>query len=163
MPEIFFFSDLHKGHEKIKTFRFPESPEKHDEIIKKRWNAKVNKKDTVIMPGDISFNTSGLYFLNELNGVKRGVLGNHDQSALGEYCKYFSSLHGAYEIKECIVTHFPVHESTLSRYILNIHGHLHKEIINDKRYFNVSAENIDYTPISFDEILQRIKEGKLAL
>ena len=48
---------------------------------------------------------------------------------------------------------------------INIHGHLHRfdygmvgRTWNDgNRYFNVSVEKIDYTPISFDEIKERIK------
>lgn len=33
-----------------------------------------------------------------------------------------------------------------------IHGHVHSNNIDDLRYFNVSMENIDYTPISLEEI-----------
>ena len=33
---------------------------------------------------------------------------------------------------------------------INLHGHIH--LIDDLRYFNVSMENIDYTPISLEEI-----------
>jgi calcineurin-like phosphoesterase family protein len=73
-----------------------------------------------------------------------------------------------------IFSHVPVHPESLGRFGTNIHGHLHanrvmkivgvdvktgelkygKEV--DPRYFNVSVEQIDFTPISLEELNQRI-------
>ncbi len=52
--------------------------------IQKNWNAVVGEKDTVIVPGDISWATrleeaySDLDYLNKLNGTKLIGKGNHD-------------------------------------------------------------------------------------
>ena len=35
---------------------------------------------------------------------------------------------------------------------INLHGHVHSNNIDDLLYFNVSMENINYTPISLEEI-----------
>jgi calcineurin-like phosphoesterase family protein len=64
--------------------------------------------------------------------------------------------------KEFILTHCPIHPSQLEyRYKYNIHGHVHENSINDPRYINVSAEVIDYTPKTLEELLQLNKNGKI--
>ncbi len=56
----------------------------HSEKIKKGWNSVVGEKDTVIVPGDISWGLTveeaeeDLVFLNGLNGKKVLLKGNHD-------------------------------------------------------------------------------------
>ena len=42
----------------------------------------------------------------------------------------------------------------------NLHAHVHNATIPDSRYFNCSLENIDYTPISLDQIREILKERK---
>ena len=160
MAEIFFLGDMHLGHKKMRELRFPDNPDKANEIIIDRWNSKVGKKDTVILPGDIAFNSSSIHLLNELNGYKRGVLGNHDELPLDLYSQYFNSLHGALELNKFIITHIPIHPLCMGRYKGNIHGHLHSESIKDDLYICVSGEHINFTPISFDEILQIVEERK---
>jgi len=41
---------------------------------------------------------------------------------------------------------------SVGRWKGNIHGHLHSNTIPDARYVNVSAEQVNYTPIDFEEI-----------
>jgi calcineurin-like phosphoesterase family protein len=36
---------------------------------------------------------------------------------------------------------------------MNIHGHVHENTLDDKRYINVSAEVIDYRPKTLRELL----------
>lgn len=42
----------------------------------------------------------------------------------------------------------------------NIHGHIHHIKYDDKRFFNVCVECIDYTPISFEQIKEAISKGE---
>ena len=57
--------------------------------------------------------------------------------------------------KEYILTHCPIHSSQLDyRYSYNIHGHVHSNSIDDARYINVSAEVIDYTPKTLEQLLE---------
>ena len=63
-----------------------------------------------------------------------------------------------------ILTHIPVHPESLARWGLNVHGHLHANRVNlplaqipDRRYFNVSMEQINYTPISLEEVKTHVR------
>jgi calcineurin-like phosphoesterase family protein len=92
------------------------------------------------------------------------VLGNHDKYPPHLYLEHFLSIHGCMFWNDCILTHVPVHPSMLEhRSKMNVHGHLHsKHILTtaaqiDKRYFNVSCEVINLTPINADIILDTLK------
>lgn len=161
MSEIFFIGDTHFGHKGIlnflstKPFRPFDTIEEHDAELIKRWNSVVGKKDIVWHLGDFCFGKRNLEIAAQLNGDKRLIMGNHDLYATEDYLKYFTKLYGAVEFKGKILTHIPVHPSQFSRYYMNIHGHLHTNVLEDYRYFNVSAERINLTPITYDEILNR--------
>jgi calcineurin-like phosphoesterase family protein len=160
MSEIFFISDTHFGHRGIiefsgtKEFRKFNSIEEHDAELVKRWNSVVTKRDTVWHLGDVCFGARNLHILEQLNGYKKLVLGNHDIYATEEYLKYFARVYGCYEFKGMLLSHMPVAPSQFSRYYLNVHGHLHAKTLTavDKRYINVSCEQINLTPISLDII-----------
>lgn len=108
--------------------------------------------------------------------------------ATEDYLRYFTRLSGAVEYKGLVLTHVPVHENQLSRWYMNVHGHLHtKRVMReqkyicretmaseghlyhagysasvpepDPRYVCVSAEQIDLTPVPFDWILNKWAES----
>jgi calcineurin-like phosphoesterase family protein len=68
---------------------------------------------------------------------------------------YVHSVSGMIDYKEkAILTHCPIHPSQLEfRYSFNIHGHVHKNSIDDARYINVCAEMINYTPVEFSKLI----------
>lgn len=152
----FFIGDTHFGHKNIIKFeqchRSFSTIEEHDEELVRRWNSRVNPKDTVWHLGDFCFGKNTLEIASRLNGNKKLVMGNHDMYSSSEYLKYFTRVAGAIEYKGMILTHIPVREEQLERFTHNIHGHLHANKLNDPRYINVSAEQIDLTPISWEEI-----------
>lgn len=154
----FFIGDTHFGHKNIitfdstKAFRPFASIEEHDEELVKRWNSVVRDSDVVWHLGDFAFGSKHVAIAGRLNGRKKLVLGNHDSYPSSEYLKFFEKLYGAATIDGFILTHIPVHPDQLDRFPNNIHGHLHTKKINDSRYINVSAENINLTPISIDEL-----------
>lgn len=163
MSNLFFISDTHFGHKNILTFKDDfgkslregfEDIEEMNEYIIAMWNHKVGSQDKVIHCGDVAFGKEALKLCQRLNGIKYLVLGNHDTMALNEYAKVFTKIFGVKYIggDEAICTHVPVHPSSLRRFVLNIHGHLHEKHIDDARYFNVSVEQIGYTPIELEEI-----------
>jgi calcineurin-like phosphoesterase family protein len=129
------------------------------------WNKVVKKKDLVIVLGDITMEKTKYYsILNSLNGLKTIILGNHDEpNHVPELLKYVNKVAGMIDYKkEFILTHCPIHPSQLEyRYSYNIHGHIHSEVIDDPRYINVCAENIDYTPKTLEELLELNKNGKI--
>lgn len=176
----YVISDLHLGHQAILKYRtkFATLDEMHDTIIN-NWNSAVTPQDKVYILGDVAWNKQSLTLLNSMNGKKVLIKGNHDILPLKEYVKYFEDIRGAMEYKECILTHIPVHETQLKRFKINIHGHLHDKTIQEHcfvekdesdykmdkwdnlkpgmvdrwQYNNVCCEQINYTPILLEEII----------
>lgn len=166
MTNIFFISDTHFGHSNICKFtRSDGSPLRPwDEITKMdsdlilKWNKKVGKNDLVYHLGDVVMNRKHIAIMASLNGRKRLILGNHDTCNVEEYGKYFERVNGSYKFEDMWLTHIPMHiDSIIPWAKLNLHGHLHATSISNPHYFNVSVEQIDYEPISLDELQTRIK------
>jgi calcineurin-like phosphoesterase family protein len=67
-----------------------------------------------------------------------------------------------------ILSHIPIHEESLGRFGVNIHGHTHanrvmkmglrSERIIDNRYHCVCVEQTDFAPILFEDVIKRIEE-----
>ena len=183
MPATFFISDTHFGHEKTCTVfkRADGSPlrpfscaEEMDEFMVKAWNERVRPNDKVYHCGDVVINRKFLHILGRLNGDKVLIRGNHDIFKLEDYTPYFRDIR-AFDVKNgMIFSHVPIHPESLGRFGTNIHGHLHANRVMkikgvnaktgelvygdeiDPRYFNVSVEQIDFAPISLEEVNQRI-------
>ena len=166
--ERYFISDTHFGHDAVYTFKnfdgsrvrdFAETSEQGDQVMIDRWNSVVKPNDKVYHLGDVAFPRRKLAILGQLNGKKILIKGNHDMFDLKDYTKYFKDIRGAFELYKMILTHIPVHPEQLNRFDANIHGHIHDRKIDDKRYVNVSVEQINATPISLDEVLYRRENG----
>lgn len=162
MNRIFIISDTHFGHAKICEFEHAARPfasvEEHDDELVRRWNDAVKPKDTVWHLGDVLFGEGAFDTLARLNGVKKLVMGNHDHYPIARYAEHFSTIQGAVKMRECIFTHIPVHPNQLYRFRANIHGHLHSKTMGDDRYVNVSAEQINLTPVLLDKVLAKLPE-----
>lgn len=173
MATIFFISDLHLGHANILGFKKPNGEplrvgtdgwefaniEEHDDFIIANINATVRPADRLILVGDCVMNKRYLHKLSRINGKKTLVMGNHDPQDITLYAGLVDKIAGALPISDYIVTHIPVHERQVAeRFAANIHGHLHGHPVLtrfdtvDRRYFNVSVESLNYTPISLEEI-----------
>lgn len=170
MVETFFLSDTHLGHSNILGFlkddgtklRDFSSIEEHDEFIIDNWNKTVKPSDKVYHLGDVVINRRCLPLIARLNGHKRLVRGNHDIFRTSEYLEYFDEIYGCRILDNMIFTHIPIHSQEMRRFTANIHGHLHaKEVLAsgyiDTNYLCISCEKINYTPISLDEIKQKLK------
>ena len=183
MPATFLISDTHFGHEKTCTVfkRADGSPlrpfscaEEMDEFMVKSWNERVRPNDKVYHCGDVVINRKFLHVLGRLNGSKVLIRGNHDIFKLEDYSQYFRDIR-AFDVKNgMIFSHVPIHPESLGRFGTNIHGHLHANRVMkivgvdvktgelkygneiDPRYFNVSVEQIDFAPISLEEVNKRI-------
>lgn len=172
MPETFFISDLHLGHDRMYTVPFlredgvtPMRPfscaEEADEYMIEQWNSVVTKRDFVYVLGDIAFGLEALEKVARMNGLKMLVGGNHDQLSTYTYLKYFTKVVGLRYLKKdrIILSHAPVHPEAFNdgRFVLNAHGHLHHQVVkNDGRYLNVSVELMNYRPISLNSIRKAI-------
>jgi calcineurin-like phosphoesterase family protein len=185
MPSVFLVSDTHFGHEKTCTvfkrsdgtsLRPFSSAEEMDEEMVRRWNERVKPTDKVYHLGDVVINRKSLKTLGRLNGDKVLIKGNHDIFKLEDYLPYFREVRAYHVMNGMILSHIPVHLESLARFGCNIHGHLHANRVMkprgvdaktgdllysdeiDPRYFNVSVEQIDFTPILFEDALERIRE-----
>ena len=169
MSNVFLISDLHLSHSNILTFLEPDgsnlrsfsSIQEHDEQIIHNWNKVVTNNDKVYVLGDVCFKNIHLENIARLNGTKVLIKGNHDELKPSQYLQYFKDIRACAILDKFLLTHIPIHPDSLSRWKANIHGHLHSNVVKlpdgtpDKRYINVSCEQINYTPIPFETIRGR--------
>lgn len=155
MSVVRFIADLHLGHKFMASKRGFENIDDHNNYLIKQWNSVVKKNDITYILGDITMETSKFYpLLNQLNGIKYVVLGNHDTAKdTIELLKYVKKIYGAIKYRGIWLTHIPIHPSELEyRANKNIHGHIHSSKINDERYYCVSCEHLDFKPHSLEEL-----------
>lgn len=174
MANIFFASDHHFHHANILTFKRDDGTplrefsdiDHMNEIIVQRHNLVVRPGDKVYFLGDVCMDRKGkgLEILARMNGEKVLIKGNHDQCKPADYLKYFKDIRGSHQFEGLIMTHIPIHSESLARWGLNVHGHLHYNVVRmplsqipDRRYFNVGMERINYTPISLEEIKKQCR------
>jgi calcineurin-like phosphoesterase family protein len=156
----FLISDTHFGHGNMLNFKDKEgnpvrpfsSLEEMDETLIQNWNKVVKPTDKIYHLGDVAIARRGLDCLARCNGDKILIRGNHDIFKLKDYTQYFRDVRGYNVIDGFIFSHIPLHPESKGRFKANIHGHLHSNKLDDKFYFNVSVEQINYTPINFEEI-----------
>lgn len=172
MINQWFISDLHIGHANILKFKnydgskirpFSSLEEMHETFVN-NWNNVVSDNDVVYNLGDVMFNSSGFNILRRLKGKKKLILGNHDHYPATRYLEFFDDIIGCQKIsKGMIISHYPIETESIDKGHFNIHGHVHSNTLSDLRYINVSVENINYTPISYEEIEDIINKRKKKL
>ena len=171
MPSVFLVSDTHFGHTGVCRFTradgvtklrpWDDAEEMDDEMVR-RWNDRVRPNDKVYHLGDVVINRRALKTMGRLNGDKVLIRGNHDIFPDVEYREYFRELRAYHVMNGMILSHIPIHEESLGRFGVNIHGHLHanrvmKDGSVDPRYHCVCVEHTDYTPILFEDVVKRIE------
>ncbi len=176
-PKHYFIADCHYGHSNIhlKFRKGFSSVEEHNDIIHQNIMNTGNKCDCLWLLGDIFFKESEFWRLKEYARKFQRVyyvLGNHDKLSVVKYAQQFKNVTiiGVESRWGLWISHIPVPQCELYRG-KNIHGHLHSKkmgewedidygfggvteerFIENKNYFCVSCEQVDYTPISLDEI-----------
>lgn len=173
MANLFLVSDTHFGHANMLGFTINESGtllrpgfkdvSHMDETMIQRWNSVVKPKDHVYHLGDVAMSKRFLPLVRRLNGKKRLVFGNHDIYDFKLYAEAgFEKLMGMRVFEGMIFTHVPIHHKNLERFRVNVHGHLHQNVVKldnghpDPRYFSVCVEKINYTPIPLEEVKRKI-------
>ena len=141
-----YISDLHLGHVNVtragrdfdnRGFKNLDEMHKH---IKTKWNANVNKADHVYVLGDIAWkvNNQNLDYykelINELNGNKHLIIGNHDKFINDRFKKLFEEVIPYKEVsdtvnginKRVILSHYymPFYNHHYRNAVL-LHGHSH--------------------------------------
>ena len=164
MNDIWIVSDTHFGHENM--LRFTDgvtgnlvrpgfaSVEDMDEHMIQRWNSVVRPGDKVYHLGDVYIG-DGHKALKRLNGHKRLILGNHDNVKSPYLYNSFHKILMWRMIPEldCVLSHTPLHESSMFKVTYNLHGHIHQQASPSERHINCCVEVQDYTPKSIEELV----------
>jgi calcineurin-like phosphoesterase family protein len=170
------YSDPHFYHKNI--CRFESSPgvklrpwddvEQMTEDMIKWYNEMVDDGDRVYILGDVTFSPSKFKdVMLRLKGRKVLVPGNHEPRRFDKICTDTGVEVRGYVVKKgFIMSHIPIHEGSLSRWKLNIHGHTHANNVkdmfaghqlqtDDQRYFCACVEQTNFRPILLDDILKQ--------
>jgi calcineurin-like phosphoesterase family protein len=172
MKNVFLIADLHFGDSDMVTLvkedghpmRPFKSVEEHDAKLIENWNKVVtHSSDKVYVLGDVAQKRKDIENFGKLNGKKILIKGNHDIYEMKEYAKYFKDIRATHRLDNGILmSHIPVHSSTFGKaHKINVHGHIHDKRVmdyfrvtpeKDPRYFCVSCEHINYTPMELGAV-----------
>lgn len=162
----YFIADTHFGDERILRYenRPFASAEEMDKRLTNNWNRMVMPEDTVFFLGD--FSCCGAErdreLLSALQGRKILIMGNHDRHRDSETwrnlgfaeCVEWPILYREFYI----LSHEPVYLNENMPYA-NFYGHVHNNPSYrdvSRQSFCLSAERIDYAPVTFEEICERM-------
>jgi calcineurin-like phosphoesterase family protein len=171
MSKLMITSDLHLGHKNIHKFR-PEfsSAEEHHEIIFDNLASNINKRDSLILLGDICFSKEWLERIKTINCAKTTIIvGNHDLEFgihMRDLVDTYDAVYSLWTKRDFWFSHAPIHPQEMRGKKANIHGHLHGNMVwkdhlkqqycdgydeIDPNYINVCVEHTDWKPITFAE------------
>ena len=191
---IYFTADYHFSHENIIKYcnrPFKNLDHMHDILIK-NWNKVVNNDDKIIVCGDFGFFgvKLGKKIVDQLNGYKIIIRGNHDESRNRLFRMGFNEVYDeiqfAYSGHKLRFSHFPYYPTLWERMksklkgirirclserpiknvdpnIWLVHGHVHDswgQINVRKQMINVSCDVWKFKPISINEIIGLIRRSK---
>lgn len=140
---VWIISDPHFGDEELRA-GMPNRPS-DDELVQ-RINAKVGRKDTLIVLGDVG----DIEFAKQLRGYKVLICGNHDLGATNYEGVFDEVYTGLLMIGEkLILSHEPIEVP----WAVNFHGHDHTGH-KRKGCFNFCADVIGYGPINLNQLLK---------
>lgn len=180
----YYISDLHFGHKNCLAYdnRKFKDIETHDQFIMDKWNQTVNIDDDVYILGDVSWHnvTKTIDILNNLNGNKHLIIGNHDKKFLRnkdfrdqfvEVADYKEIVLDDREKNGIVLCHYPIPCFNHHYYgWYHLYGHVHNSfewgmMEHDKylmselynvpcRMYNVGAMlwYMNYTPKTLDQI-----------
>jgi len=167
---IYFTSDLHLFHKSILTFESTNRPysnvdEMNSALIDK-WNNLILPEDKTYIIGDVSFGNVNetIRILDQLNGEKILIVGNHDKYLIMEtkFIKCFSEVHHYHELKyngiKICMFHYPILMWNQKHHgSFHLHGHLHSNKSGiEGRIKNVGWDATGKIAVSLDEIYNEL-------
>lgn len=146
---VWIYSDPHFADSDLEV-GVPNRPDAETQV--KMINAKVGRKDTLIILGDIGDPS----YAKQLRGYKVLIAGNHD-AGLSNYEGIFDETYGGPLIvsEKLILSHEPINVD----WAFNIHGHVHTQGELKRNELNVCSDVINYTPVNLNQFF---KSGALA-
>ena len=191
--QTWFTADTHFGHANIIKYcdrPFADVATMRAELVR-RWNERVAVEDQVLVLGDFALGRidETLTVLDELNGAKHLVVGNHDRPFDPDpgrraqwTTRYLAAgfrsithgtagyaLAGKYPV---LIGHFPyagdshgedryAEQRPYDSGLPIVHGHVHTSWRLDGRQLNVGVDVNDYAPISEDAVITTLSEAGL--
>jgi calcineurin-like phosphoesterase family protein len=183
---IFFISDLHLGHTNVLRYDnrpFANVDEMHSTLVE-RWNSVVGDDDIVYFLGDLFFSRidTAVWFLNNVRGRISCVLGNHDREDQIRRLRRFENIYpygvgidirddNSPELRRnqgyrhVVLSHYPILSWNRAHHgSFHLHGHCHGNLLRTNpdyyrgRVMDVGCNLIDYTPISFNQVSEIMRE-----
>lgn len=168
----YYIADMHLGHENI--IRLSKRPFKNVEEMNKilidNWNNTITDNDNVYILGDMVFKSPNpTELVEQLNGNKYLIKGNHDKSVLAQCPYLFKGIYDYFEVndsnKKIVLCHYPMAEWNESfKGALHFYGHIHNnhknltyKIMKDiPKAYNVGADIVGFTPRTADWIIKNV-------
>ena len=167
---IYYVSDLHLHHLSIINMcgRPFDNIEEMNNILINNWNDTVSNNDIVYFLGDFAYKCNqqkATELLKQLNGKKYFIKGNHDKETWLNKIKEEHLIEDWFNYKEIndnnrmvILCHYPIHSwNGLYHGSYHLYGHVHNRTVSNNewqyRRYNVSAEAINYKPVTLDDLI----------
>lgn len=165
--ELFFTADLHFHHHHIINFcnRPYKNVDEMNESIIENWNNKIPKTGTTFILGDVTWQAlqTTEHLLDQLNGKKILITGNHDKQSIVSYFEESYDMLGITitdekEYKKYYVhlCHFPLAEwDRFFHGSYHLHGHQHKSKdmrIVQKNKLDVGLDSNNMIPYSWEDV-----------
>lgn len=190
MAKQLYIADWHYDHKNCLGFdnRPFTSVEAMNTALVQYWQNAVQPNDTVYVVGDMFWcsESRAIPILQQLNGHKVLVKGNHDKTKNADFCAEFDAIVDYMEIEDSgrhvVLCHYPIPCFKNHYYGWHhLYGHVHtsfewnmmehtKRMMTDLydkqcQMFNIGAMMpwIEYTPRTLDEILEGTEKLKSAV
>lgn len=155
---------MHFGHKNIikyaNRYKYVQTVEEMNDVLVKNQNAPVGDCDEVLCLGDVAF--ANFDRLDELQGIKSLILGNHDWKNVAKLKKYFDIYERDILINKqygFVASHYPIMDwPHKSHNYLHFHGHSHGTIIYDPRAIDVGVDCWDLAPISIITLIEEARK-----
>jgi len=152
--EYFFTADEHYYHYNIIQYenRPFSSSDEMDEVLVKRHNEIVGKRDIVIHAGDFTLKSKEMAkkIIQRLKGQHIFLKGSHDhwlpKSASTRWEKRIDDIY-------IVVDHYPMRSWSRSHYgSWQLHGHSHGHMPPYENQKDIGVDTNNYYPYSFEEL-----------
>lgn len=174
----FITSDIHFGHKNIMNFcpvtraRFRHDTEYMNQKIILEWNEIIKPEDHTYILGDIAFcaTSRAVNFLNQMNGKKTLVVGNHDtklikdQSFVDCFIEVTPYKHITHNGNRVIMFHYPIAEwDQMHRGSVHFHGHVHGGVtgLEGSRALDVGMDATGKVAVPLDDMVIKALAGTI--
>jgi len=162
--KTWYIGDLKLGSHSDAEMRGYSDVKEYNDMVINSINSTISEKDELFIIGSVLYNSCDYTLLRKIKGIKHIIQGISDTDVRmhrmsGFMAKFYP--YKDYRMPKFIVSAMPIHPNSLDTYAINLYGCSPVIPIDDVRYLNVSADIHNYKPISYDEIIQYMKDNNL--